>query len=335
MLAGVLASGALGGCSSGWWHDPPAAVPSPAVDQRPAAYGDPPVTDPYAPGSTAAAEPGVSYPAPRAKPTLAPRVRATPQPDPGGYDAPPKLPQPRYDNVGYAVWSSEAGTVAAAHPRLPPGSFAEVTALDTGRTILVPITATARSRNEIELSGAAATELGLSSGSRGAVRVRAMNASGADLTAFRAGQPAPPRPDTPPVLLNALRHKLSGTPGQSTSPRPIAGASVTPLARPVLRPVPTATARPAPRPSPVAAAKPVPRPTSRATAQSAYYIQVAAVASASQAVAIAQKVGGTISLANGLNRVRFGPLDDLQTAQAARDDVAKRGYGQARIVREP
>lgn len=336
-LAGAVA---LSGCSSGWWHDPPA---TPAAVPSPSAYDPSPVSYPQG-GDPIPADAGANYAVPPAKLTPTPRA----QPD-SSYDEPPQLPPPRYDNVGYAVWSNAAGTVAAAHPSLPFGSFAEVTALDSGRTIVVPITATSRSRNEIELSGAAAAQLGLS-GTRAAVRVRAVNANAGDIAAFKAGQPAPARPDTPPVLLNALRHKLSGLPAQPASVTkppvrlpvtrpPVPAASATPYPTPAAKLAPRSTPGAKPKPAPTIAARPVvkpaPHPAERLPASGpGYYIQVAAVANATEAVAIARRVGGTVSLANGLNRVRFAPFDDLPTAQAARDDVAARGYGQARIVRE-
>ncbi|MES2753939.1 MAG: SPOR domain-containing protein, partial [Pseudomonadota bacterium] len=154
-------------------------------------------------------------------------------------------------------------------------------------------------------------------GGTAAVRVRAANAAGADIVALKAGPAPPARPDTPPVLLNALRAKLNGTLGQA-GPEPA-------------RPAPVATRAPV-RPAPVA--RPAVTPARTSAGATGYYIQVAAVADAARARSVAQAVGGSMSLANGLYRVRFGPFDDLRTAQAARDEVAGRGYGDARIVRQ-
>src|SRR3546814_20605985 len=45
-----------------------------------------------------------------------------------------------YDDVGYAaVGAAASGTISATSPALPAGAFAEVTALDSGKTILVAI----------------------------------------------------------------------------------------------------------------------------------------------------------------------------------------------------
>jgi rare lipoprotein A len=337
-LAGALA---LGGCGGGWWHDQPAAAPVPAAAPAgDASYGGqagyPQGGDqfPVTPQYPAGAEPvttsgqdygrsGAAYPPP--KPERQPKRRPEPTPPADTGYVPPPQNAVRYDNVGVAAWSAEPGTVAGAHATLPPGSFVEVTALDTGKTILVPITAQSRPGREIELSGAAAQELGLGMGGAGeaGVRVRATNPTGADIGALKAGRPAPPRPDTPPVLLNALRRKLAGTQGQVGQPPYVAPQPMppAPATRPPPRP-PVAT-----RPAPVAPAAP-------ATGGAGYYVQVAAIADAQRATAIAREVGGSVSSSGGLVRVRFGPFDDLATAQAARDDVARRGYGDARIVRQ-
>lgn len=253
------------------------------------------------------------YPAAAPAPRYTPLVPAAG--DPGR--APPPREQ-RYDNVGYAGWSREAGGgVSAAHATLPPGSFAEVTALDTGRTILVPITAVVRSGREIELSGAAAQELGLGAGDDAPVRVRAANASGADQYALQAGRPAPARPDTPPVLLTALRSKLGATRRTPALPE-----------RYTAPPARTATA---PRPARPPARTAVPSP---APAGSAYRVQVAALSDASRAQALARALGGSVQAGGGLYRVQLGPFADARAAQAARDGVARRGYGDARIVRD-
>src|SRR3546814_19941780 len=45
-----------------------------------------------------------------------------------------------YDDVGYAaVGAAASGTISATSPALPAGAFAEVTAPDSGKTIIVPI----------------------------------------------------------------------------------------------------------------------------------------------------------------------------------------------------
>lgn len=243
-----------------------------------------------------------------AAPALA---QTTPDGPPTIVDKASERPAP-YDQVGYAIIGPE-GAPAAAHPTLPIGSHAEVTALDTGRTVLVAITATSRPGREIELSPAAAQELGMTPGRPVAVRVRTAAASPTDLVGFTAGKAAIGRPDAPPVLLTALKRKLAGMP----LPGPAAAA-------PVAKPSPgrPATPRPtAPKPAPVAAGP-------------GYYVQIAALSDPTRAASVARAVGGQVSSAGRLHRVRLGPYPDQRAAQAARDAVAGRGYGDARIVRE-
>lgn len=65
-----------------------------------------------------------------------------------------------------------------------------------------------------------------------------------------------------------------------------------------------------------------------------YFVQVAALTDPARAAEVAKAVGGKVSVAAGLNRVRTGPYANEGAAQAARDAIAGRGYGDARIVRE-
>lgn len=218
-----------------------------------------------------------------------------------------------YDRVGQAVVMPD-GAPAAAHAVLSIGGYAEVIALDSGRTILVPVSAIARSGREIELSPAAAQELGLNPGQTAPVRVRAAAATATDLLALRAGKPAVSRADAPPALLAALRRKLEGLP----PPGPAAALPDFKSASP---------------PSRVTAVN-IPSPAQQLHSGSGYYVQIAALSDLARAATVARAVGGRVSAAGRLHRVRLGPYPDQRGAQAARDAVAGRGYGDARIVRE-
>ncbi len=379
-LIALGAALAVSGCSSAWWKDPPATDANGAVPARPAqasgypdqSYagapqgGDPMPSDwsTQQPGSAPPPPAYAQQPQPAYQPPYQQAQQPRYQPQQPQYQQPyqqsaqparpsrndvqtdyvPPAPVQRYDNVGYAAYSTEAGTVAGAHATLPPGSFVEVTSLDTGRTILVPITASARSGREIELSGMAAQELGLGGyGGDAPVRVRATNPTGADLGALRAGRPAPARPQTPPVLLNALRKKLDGTLGQVGGAPPATFQQPAAQAPAQTYPPPGASYQPQRPPAgyvpSVPARQSAPLPMSRPPAAPAqggpgYYVQVAALSDAARAAGIARQIGGAVVSAGGTHRVRFGPFDDLRTAQAARDDIAGRGYGDARIVRQ-
>ncbi|WP_260599070.1 SPOR domain-containing protein [Sphingomonas endolithica] len=217
----------------------------------------------------------------------------------------------RYDAVGYAGRSSEEGeAVTAVHRRLPIGSVVEVTALDSGRTILVLVTDSsgAAPDSEIDLSRGAATQLGLNGPAP--VRVRLVNAPPSDIMALRGGRAAPPRIDSPPALLAALRRKLPTR----------ADAAVPPPPR-----------RPATRPVPAGAPYVPPAPARPVTA--GIFVQVAALSNEGRAQALATSLRGRVARAGAFYRVQIGPFANMRAAQQARDDAARRGYGGARIVK--
>lgn len=221
--------------------------------------------------------------------------------DSGPLRPPETAEAPAYDSVGRAAVARDgADAVAGLHASLPAGSAAEVTALDTGRTILVRIDGPSADRAEIKLRPAAAALLGISEGA--AVRVRAATAGPADAAALAVGQAAAPRIDAPPALLAALRRRIAPQPA--------------PIARPT-----------APR---VAAAKPAPPALKLATGR--FRVQVAAVSSEARAKEIAGTLGGSIEPAGRLWRVRLGPFADPAAARRARDGAARRGYADAQVL---
>lgn len=244
---------------------------------------------------------------------------------PGGADMPPPPPGPaRYDAVGYAaVLSDTAGltpAISATHATLPIGSFIELTALESGKTIIAIVADGARPRDSwlLNLSSGAAQALGISDAASLSVRVRRIDPSGIDQAALRNGRPATERIDAPPVLLRALRKRLP------TSPRMLA-RDETPRTAPQSRAVRSSAGAPYPEPGRVAAIRP-PR--------SGIFVQIAALSSSERASALAQSVGGTVQPGNGVYRVRLGPYADATSAERARTDIAQRGYGDARVVRD-
>ncbi|WP_277983071.1 septal ring lytic transglycosylase RlpA family protein [Sphingomonas faeni] len=113
---------------------------------------------------------------------------------------------PDYDVLGYASWyGTESGNrtasgerfradwITAAHTTLPLPTYVEVTALDTGRRIIVrindrgPFVGRARI---IDLSRGAAVGLGVRSAGPAAVRVRRVEPSEADRERLRKGKSA-------------------------------------------------------------------------------------------------------------------------------------------------
>ncbi|WP_343611998.1 SPOR domain-containing protein [Novosphingobium sp.] len=102
------------------------------------------------------------------------------------------------------------GAISAAHHTLPLPSYAEVTDLKTGRTILVRVErrGPGDSQHAIELSPGAAAQLGIAAGSNEGVRVRRVNPPEQDRALLRSGNPAPERMATPKPLLDVLQRKL-------------------------------------------------------------------------------------------------------------------------------
>lgn len=112
---------------------------------------------------------------------------------------------PTYDAVGYASWyGSESGNrtangeqfrpkwITAAHTTLPLPTYVEVTALDTGRRVIVRVNdrgpfALGRI---IDLSRGAAEELGMKAQGHAPVRVRRVEPSEKDRKRLREGKAA-------------------------------------------------------------------------------------------------------------------------------------------------
>lgn len=133
---------------------------------------------------------------------------------------------PSYDRLGYATWyGPESGSVtangerfrpdgiSAAHTTLPLPTYAEVTALDTGRTILVRINDRGpftRGRGLIlDLSRGAADLLGIRAKGTAPVRVRVVDPPESDRERLRRGGPAAERPRATERELARLRAQLA------------------------------------------------------------------------------------------------------------------------------
>ncbi|NIJ18335.1 cell division septation protein DedD [Sphingomonas naasensis] len=266
--------------------------------------------------------PGASYPVPGSAPAqprpAAPRLDYAQDADPtAGIEGPRGSSQrapgeQRYDEVGYATVAEIGAGVTAVHAGLPVDTLVEVTSLENGRTIVALVTATdPGAAKPITLSVGAARELGHAESGQMPVRVRRVAAAPGDLLALRSGKPAPARPDTPPVLLNALRKHLG--PPATTS---------------LASEVRTAPARPMPAARPAAA----PPRAARPVAATGFYVQIAALSNAGNAQALARRLGGSVKQGGGLYRVQLGPFATRAQAEAARGGAARAGYGDARVL---
>lgn len=126
---------------------------------------------------------------------------------------------PSYDMLGYASWyGSESGNrtangekfhpawITAAHTTLPLPTYVEVTALETGRRIIVRVNDRgpfARNARIIDLSRGAAEQLGIRARGQAPVRVRRIDPSERDRERLRKGKPAR---DLPPVEADVLQN---------------------------------------------------------------------------------------------------------------------------------
>ena len=329
---GALMAGAmlmLAGCGSvgGKREGGPTASPTPA--QTTAGVSDTPVKigDPYTIG-------GVTY-------------------------TPADIPD--YDDVGYASWYGEelAGRptangeafdpagITAAHKTLPLPSYVEVTALDTGRTILVRVNDRGPMAGDrlIDLSRGAAEQLGIADGVA-AVRVRRTNPPLAERAQLRSGGPALERIGTPDSLLTILRTKIKAlpVPKAALAAAPVAAQPVAPIASGAAKPggdrfivQGPGTIMPAAKPAPVAKPAPAaakPAPVAKPASSGAYVVQVGAFSSESRANAAAKTVGGTVTKVGPLWRVRVGPFATSVDAQTALGKAKAKGFRDAVVQRD-
>jgi len=253
---------------------------------------------------------------------------------------------PDYDDVGYASWYGDEAAgrptangetfdpdaISAAHKTLPLPSYVEVTALDTGRTILVRVNDRGPMVNDrlIDLSRGAAEQLGLGGGVA-AVRVRRTNPPMAERAQLRAGRAVPERIATPDSLLAILRTKARALPVPANTPAAAATAADVP---PAATPSSSGDERlivenpdVEPAPAPAAAAKPAP-------AAAVYVVQVAAFSTEARAKAAATATGGVVSRAGNLWRVRIGPFASQPEAQAALAKAKGKGFRDAVVMRD-
>ncbi len=268
-----------------------------------------------------------------------------------------------YDEVGYASWygdelsgnptaNGEAFNpqgISAAHKTLPLPTYVEVTALDTGRTILVRVNDRGPFANDrlIDLSHGAAKQLGIDQGGIAGVRVRKVNPNEQERAVLRAGAPAAERIATPDSLLSILRKNLAQLPRPAAVVRQAAAPAYIP---PVSGKVGGASSN---RPEitqgegtrdgrfivegggrPVAVENSVGNNYVGGLPGS-YVVQVAAFSSKSRADALARKIGAKV-MSDGTRsiwRVRYGPYPSEKDAQAGLAQAQQRGYSGARILR--
>jgi rare lipoprotein A len=240
-----------------------------------------------------------------------------------------------YDAVGYAAIDVTGGErITGSHKTLPLPSYVEVTALESGKTILVrmerrgPMT----SSRLVGLSPGALAQLGLTGKDSAAVRVRRVNPPEPERSALRTGLRAPDRMETPKSLLTVLNRKLDQQNGAILS-----GPAKPPIAvvnpAPAPSPAPTVTPKPAPKPVAKPVRTPTPPPVASPVVRGSNAVQVAAFSTEARAKTAAAKLGGAVVPAGRLWRVRMGPFASPTEAQAALAKARAAGYSDARIQR--
>lgn len=256
-----------------------------------------------------------------------------------------------YDDVGYAsFYGAELGGrptangeifnpagITAAHKTLPLPTYVEVTALGTGRTILVRVNDRGPFANDrlIDLSEGAARQLGITDQGVSGVRVRKVNPPEQERTVLREGLRAAERIDTPESLLRILRDKL----GNQPKPLVAAAAAATKPVSPDVTPVTASNDGRFIREggdAPVRAAAPDRTAAIASPTANAYVVQVAAFASRPRAEALAKKLEANVTAsADGkLFRVRYGPYATEAEGERGLADAKKRGYPQAKLYRD-
>lgn len=264
-----------------------------------------------------------------------------------------------YDEVGYAGASaggSENGVtvngeafnpaaIVAAHKTLPVPCYVEVTALDSGRTILVRVNDRGPMRNDqlIALSPGALAQLGLSGEAVVPVRVRRVNPPEQERAVLRTQGRAAERLETPAPLLKVLRSKVppvrSVAVAVPAAPANGKGKPVAIASRPATPPRPGAdfdqgapvrAARPPSKP--VSPPKVAAAPVQLAQRSGGYVVQVGAFSSQSRAEALARQLGARTEQGGGYWRVRLGPYATQQAAQAGLRTATAKGFENARIM---
>lgn len=170
-----------------------------------------------------------------------------------------------YDETGHASWYGKElegrntsngepfnpDAITGAHRTLPLPSYVEVTALDSGKTILVRLNDRGPSSASrlIDLSHGAAKQLGVEGQGSFAVRVRRVNPPERERAVLRAGKPVAMRMETPESLLVPLRRRLddkvkpAGVASAATA-APVSSNTALPKAGKIEKPGPIAPGAP-------------------------------------------------------------------------------------------
>ncbi|WP_414902879.1 septal ring lytic transglycosylase RlpA family protein [Sphingomonas flavalba] len=217
-----------------------------------------------------------------------------------------------YDAVGYASWYGrdhagkptangerfDPGALTAAHPTLPMPSYVAVTALDSGRTIVVRVNDRGPFSREklIDLSQAAARMLGTEAAGNAPVRVRRVYPTAEQQRAVARGRRIAMLPEPTPGERAEQRRRLAAQPHGGLAP---VGALVA---------------------------------AGREGEAGATFVRVASFASRANADGLAAALGGSVVATGRYWQVRLGPYTDGAAAARSLADVVAKGYRDASVV---
>lgn len=258
-----------------------------------------------------------------------------------------------YDRVGYATADRGSVGVTGSHRTLPLPSYVEITALDTGRTILVRLERRGPMTNDrlLGLSDAALAQLGVGEGAP--IRMRRVNPPEEHRAELRAGREAPPRMETPQGLLEVLKRRL---PEQGSAPladpRQSEVSGTTPSAEAIARLDPNEEAAVEPKPA-ESEEQPAPPPSEQpggpeltdafeggparaplmvpVAEEGKFVVQLGAFSVRANAEKLARDVQGSITTSGSLAIVRVGPFATRGQAEEALAKLRARGYSDALI----
>ena len=265
-----------------------------------------------------------------------------------------------YDEVGFASWYGAdlegketangetfvSSHISGAHKTLPLPTYVEVTALDTGRTILLRLNDRGPFANDrlIDLSAGAAAQLGITDKGVAPVRVRKVNPPEGERAQLRRGGSVAERLPTPESLLKVLRSKLTVTPVVQIAPVDIP-ASETKAAETKVAPIKdietakekaVEVAKVTPKAVTKPAQKKEEKPASAETksvSKGAFMVQIGAFSNRTNAESTAKSAEGSVYPAGKMFRVRTGPYANQALANKGVAQAKAKGYSDARIVR--
>ncbi len=239
----------------------------------------------------------------------------------------------------------------AAHKTLPLPSFARVTNLDNGESVIVRVNDRGpfHDGRVVDLSYAAAVRLGITQRGTGNVEVRALTPGEGNLLADKpsrrerraAASVASAAPARPASDMDSLVGRLPASPSSgrpaATQAAQIDDAPVTVSALPAAPVVAAAAPRPAPRPAPSPATGSLPQQVGAVLLQVASFASRDNAARALGQLSSAGIVGATISdIASGgrtLWRLRV-PAADHASASELAGRIAGLGLGSPQIVKD-